>query len=68
MTAEEVWNKTLAFVRRKFGTDGTHHTFFLSFVTKRFRCHIRWTVKMRKIFLSKMSFQAHLIHHGVHKK
>ncbi|TKC45275.1 hypothetical protein EI555_008772, partial [Monodon monoceros] len=40
----------------------------LSFVTKRFHRHMGWTVEMRKIFLNKMGFQAHLFHQSIHKK
>lgn len=66
---EKVRNKASEFVRRKFDTNSIYHMFILfSFLTKRFHCHMRWTVKMRKIFLSKMGFQARLLHHSLHKK
>ncbi|XP_027476020.1 centrosomal protein of 89 kDa isoform X3 [Zalophus californianus] len=48
--------------------------FFLPFLLQvlfespRFHCHMGWTVKMTKIFLTRMGFHACLLQHNVHKK
>lgn len=65
---ERVSNKTAEFVGRKFIQKCLPRVVPLSSITKRFHRHTGWTLKMRKVFLNKMGFQAHLFHQRIHKE
>ena len=68
VAVERVWNKTAEFVGRRFYREVLTMYCSLSSVTKRFHHHMVWTLKMSKVFLNKMGFQAHLFHRRIHKK